>query len=91
MNRKRERLEVIYDFLKIIQESNNSIKPTPLLRKSNLSSQSFNEYFEEMSSKGFIKEIADKKGRKYVTLGDKGFNFLEKYKMIVGFIQEFDL
>jgi len=59
--RKRDRLEVIHDFLRIIQENNNSIKPTPLLRKSNLSSQSFSEYLGELVSKGFVKEIEDKK------------------------------
>jgi predicted transcriptional regulator len=89
--KKRDRLGVIYDVLKIIQDSHNSIKPTPLLRKSNLSSQSFAEYFQELISKELIKEISDKKGRKYITLTDKGFRFLEKYSMILGFIDEFDL
>ena len=91
MNKKRDRLEVIHDFLKIIQENHNSIKPTPLLRKSNLSSQSFAEYVREMSEKEFIKEIVDNKDRKYITLTDKGFKYLEKYKMILGFIDEFEL
>ncbi len=89
--KKRDRLEVIYDFLRIIQDNNNSIKPTPLLRKSNLSSQSFAEYFEEMISKSFVKEVFDKKKRKHITLTDKGFKYLEKYKAILGFIDEFDL
>ena len=91
MREKRDRLEVIYDFLRIIQENHNSIKPTPLLRKSNLSSQSFNEYFEELLDKQFIKEIENKKKKNYVTLTDKGFEYLEKYKMILGFIDEFEL
>ncbi|MBU0628463.1 MAG: hypothetical protein KKC75_04690 [Nanoarchaeota archaeon] len=91
MNKKRERLEVIYDFLKIIQDNHNSIKPTPLLRKSNLSSQSFSEYFEELLSKELIKEMKNGKGRKYITLTDKGFRYLEKYKYILGFIDEFEL
>ena len=91
MSKKRDRLEVIYDILKIIQDHHNSIKPTPLLRYSNLSSQSFADYFNELLEKEFIKEILDKKGRKYITLTDKGFNFLEKYRMIKGFINEFDL
>lgn len=91
MNKKRDRLEVIHDFLKIINDNNNSIKPTPLLRKSNLSSQSFAEYYEGMLSKGFIKEVFDKKKRKFITLTDKGFKYLEKYRMILGFIDEFDL
>ena len=89
--KKRDRLEVIRDFLKIIKENNNSIKPTPLLRKSNLSSQRFGEYFEEMIEKGFIEENIDKKGRKLIALTDKGFKYLEKYSMITGFISEFEL
>lgn len=91
MSKKRDRLEVIYNILKIIQDHHNSIKPTPLLRYSNLSSQSFSEYFNELFEKGFIKEIFDKKGKKYITLTDKGFKFLEKYKLIIGFINEFEL
>lgn len=91
MSRKRDRLEVIYDILKIIRDKNNSIKPTPLLRYSNLSSQSFSEYYDELMKKELIKEVIDKKGRRYITLTDKGFRYLEKYKYILGFIDEFEL
>lgn len=91
MSRKRERLEVIYDILKIIRDSHNSIKPTPLLRKTNLSSQSFLEYYRELLSKELIKEIANSKGKRYITLIDKGFKYLEKYRMVLGFIDEFGL
>lgn len=91
MTRKRERLEVVYDILQIIMKHHNSIKPTPLLRYSNLSSQSFSQYFKELKEKSLVKELLDKKGRKYITLTDKGFKYLEKYKTIVGFIQEFEL
>ena len=89
--KKRDRLEVIFDILKVIREHNNSIKPTPLLRYSNLSSQRFNEYEEELLTKGFIKGIDDKKGRKHYTLTDKGFKYLDKYKIIINFIDDFDL
>ena len=89
--KKRDRLEVIYDFLKIIQDYHNSIRPTPLLRKSNLSSQSFAEYCRDMLNKEFIKEIIDRKGKKFITLTDKGFRYLEKYRTIKGFIREFEL
>lgn len=89
--RKRERLEVIHDILKIVSDNHNSVKQTPLLRKSNLSSQSFSEYYNEMISKGFIKEMVDKKGKRFVTLTDKGYKYLEKYKLILGFIGEFEL
>ncbi|MFT4343268.1 MAG: winged helix-turn-helix domain-containing protein [Candidatus Woesearchaeota archaeon] len=91
VERKRERLEIIYDILKIIQENHNSIKPTPLLRYSNLSSKNFNEYIEELTTKELIKEIIDKKKKKYITLTDNGFEYIEKYKYIKGFIKEFNL
>ena len=87
---KRNRLEIIFDILKIIQEHHNSIKRTPLLRYSNLSSQSFSEYYDELMRKGFIKEIENKK-KTYVTLTDKGFKYVEQYKTIIGFIDDFNL
>ena len=60
------------------------------MRKSNLSSQSFADYYQELLSKDLIKEIEDK-GKRFITLTDKGFKFLEKYKLILGFIEEFEL
>ncbi|MFA6073430.1 MAG: winged helix-turn-helix domain-containing protein [Candidatus Woesearchaeota archaeon] len=90
-NKKRDRLEVIFDILKIIRNHQNSIKPTPLLRYSNLSSTSFAEYYDELLKKEFVKELNDKKGRKYITLTDKGFKYIEKYELILGLINEFDL
>jgi predicted transcriptional regulator len=89
--KRRDRLEVIYDILSIIQKNHNSIKPTPLLRYSNLSSQSFKDYYSELIDREFIKEIFDKKNKKFITLTDKGFKYLEKYKYIIGFIEEFEL
>lgn len=87
---KRNRLEIIRDILKIIQENKNSIKITPLLRRSNISSLKFKEYYSELLEKEFIKEINTKDGKRIV-LTSKGFQYLEKYKTIVGFIDEFEL
>ncbi len=91
MTRKRDRLEVIFDFLQIIQDNHNSIKRTPLLRKTNLSSQSFAEYYDELLQKRFIREVHDHKGKKTISLTDKGFMYLSKYRLIIGFIGEFEL
>jgi predicted transcriptional regulator len=91
MQKKRDRLEIIYSILKIIHDNKNSIRITPLLRFSNISSQSFSDYYKELIEKQLIREEPDKKGKKYISLTDKGFNFLEKYKLILGFIDEFDL
>ena len=89
--KNRDRLEVIRDILQIVRDHSNSIKQTPLLRYSNLSSSSFAEYFAELQEKGFLKLVEDSKGAKYVTLTDKGFRYLEKYRLILGFIDEFEL
>ena len=49
---KRGKLEIIYTILTIIQENDNSIKHTPLLRYTNISSQSFSEYYNELIDGG---------------------------------------
>lgn len=87
---KRGRLEIIRDILRIIQEHKNSIKPTPLLRKSKISSKRFQEYFSELLQKGFVRERIDRKGT-VIALTEKGFTFLDRYKAIVNFIEEFEL
>ncbi len=87
---KRGKLEIIRDILKTIQENHNSIKPTPLLRQSNISSSRFKDYFSELLDKKFVKEV-NHKGNKYISLTEKGLRFLEKYKTIVNFIDEFEL
>ena len=82
---KRGKLEIIKDILRIIQEK-KSIKLTPLLRKSNLSSKRFYEYLKELKEKEFVIEKD-----KHLILTNKGFGYLNKYKNIIGFIEEFDL
>ena len=91
IERKRERIEIIYDILRIVEDNKNSIKPTPLLRYSNLSTKNFNEYINDLKEKKLLKEVLDKKGKKYFTLTDNGFGYIEKYKYIKGFIKEFNL
>ncbi|MDD4878046.1 MAG: winged helix-turn-helix domain-containing protein [Candidatus Nanoarchaeia archaeon] len=88
---KRGRLEIIRGILDTINESHNSIKITPLLRKTGLSSSRFREYYNELLAKRLVIESIDKKGGKHVSLSEKGFRFLEKYRVIVDFIDEFEL
>jgi len=85
---KRTKPEIIRDILKLIQDNHN-IKPTPLLRRSGLSSSRFKEYYLELLEKEFIKEVSVKS--KYVTLTEKGTRYLEKYQTIINFIDEFEL
>jgi hypothetical protein len=51
----------------------------------------FSKYSQELINKKFIIEITNKKGRKFYSLSDKGLNFLEKYKTMRSFIEEFEL
>ena len=88
---KRGKLEIRRDILSIIRENKNSIRPTPLLRKSNLSSKTFQEYYKELIEKQLIHEIGGRNGETFVSLTEKGFKFLERYKAIVDFIDEFEL
>lgn len=88
---KRAKLEIIRDILKLIRDNHNSIKPTPLLRRSGLSSNGFKEYYTDILERGLIMEIVNKDKDKQVMLTEKGFKFLERYKTIVEFIEEFDL
>jgi predicted transcriptional regulator len=85
---KRNKLEIIRDILRIIQES-HSIKPTPLLRRSNISSSRFKGYYLDLLEKEFIRETSGK--NKKIILTKKGNKYLEKYSTIINFIEEFEL
>jgi len=87
---KRGKLEIIKDILSTIKENHNSIKSTPLIRHSNISSLRFKEYYSELIEKKFIQQF-EHKGEKFISLTEKGNQFLEKYKIIVNFIDEFEL
>jgi len=88
--KKRERLDVIKDILNTIRES-RQIKPTRLLYASNLSPQMFKEYVNELLSKKFIKLDIDSKEKKTFSLTKKGQDFLQEYKVIENFIENFGL
>lgn len=88
--KKRNRLQIIHDILKCIQERNGRIKPTHILYKSNLSHTMLEEYLNELKKKNFLKEHEIEQSKTY-SLTDKGFEFLEKYKLIVDFIDSFGL
>ena len=90
MVKKRERLEVIRDILKSIRDK-KKIKPTRLLYASNLSPQMFKDYVSELRSKDFIRLDIDKKDKKSFSLTMKGNNFLEEYRIIENFVENFGL
>jgi predicted transcriptional regulator len=86
---KRGKLEIIKDILGIIRDS-KIIKVTPLIRRANLSTTGFKEYYREILEKEFVEERELKNG-KYILISEKGILFLEKYQSIKRFIEDFDL
>ena len=91
MSKKRERLEIIHDILKAILDKGNSARPTHILYKSNLSHQMLTEYLTELIAKGFLVEKSDKRMSKQYELTDKGFKYLQEYKIITNFISSYGL
>ncbi len=90
MSRKRDRLQVIHDILNAIREKNGKVRPTHILYKSNLSHQMMEEYLEELISKGFVEMEKIKEGKAY-SITQKGFDYLNKYKLITEFVDSFGL
>lgn len=89
MAKKRERLEIIRDILKVISDS-RKIKPTRLLYSSNLSPQMFKEYIGELMGKGFIAEKKEGSSKLYI-LTPKGMGFLDQYGELEAVIKNFGL
>lgn len=88
MNKKRSRLEVIYDILRVIGAKDGRIKPTHIMYKSNLSHQMMAEYLTDLCSKGFVVEKKLGAGKTYA-LTDKGRVYLDKYRVIADFTESF--
>ena len=88
---KRGKLEIMRDILNIIKNHGSSMKPTPLMRKSNLSTQRFKDYCSDLFERGLIREIIGSEGDKNFVLTERGLRFLDKYQVIVDFIDEFEL
>ena len=65
MSKKRDRLRVIFDILDVIREKGETIKPTHILYKSNLSHQMMQQYLNELIGKGFLIERVTEKGKNY--------------------------
>lgn len=91
MVKKRDRLEIIHDILRVIQDHKGVVRPTHILYKSNLSHPMLTEYVEELKTKGFVIESTDKGGKKSYELTQKGFNYLRDYSVIRGFVDSYGL
>jgi len=90
MDKKRNKLEIIHDILRVIRDRNGKIKPTHILYKSNLSHQMMTEYLDELMAKGFVLELKSKTGKTYAVT-DKGQEYLSKFSLIKDFTTSFGL
>ena len=89
MDRKRSRIEIIYDMLRIIQEKNGKIKRTHLMYKANLSHNQMKLYLEELGKNGLITEGSEDDNLVRVT--KKGNEFYAKYLQVREFEKTFGL
>ena len=90
MDKKRNKLEVIYDILSVINGKSGKIKPTHILYKSNLSHSMMEQYMEELIQKKFIQEIKLEKSKTY-EITSKGKQYLSQYTLIKNFTESFGL
>lgn len=91
MPKKRERLELIHELLLTIKNNTSPLPPTALQHKCNFSTPMFKQYMVELVEKEFVRLLTDKRGRTRYALRDKGYEFLEKYRTLAAFVEEFGL
>ncbi len=89
MAERRDRLDIIGDILKAVQDKGGRIKPTHLLYKSNLSHEGMKRYIDELKMKLMLLEEEDKNQNKFFVITDKGLKFLQDYKKIREFTDSF--
>ncbi len=90
MEGKRTRIDIIGDMLSSILDKGGEIKPTHLMYKSNMSHAQMKLYLDDLIAKEFVRKI--RKGNyEYITISDKGCNFLQKLKEIKEFEEAFGL
>jgi predicted transcriptional regulator len=91
MSKKRDKLQIIKDILETIRDKGNKVKPTHIMYKANLSHQMLTEYTNDLISKQMIELIVDKKGKKTFGLKEKGYSYLNDFKMIRGFVDSYGI
>ena len=90
MTERRNRMEIVFDILKSIQDKNGVIKPTHLLYKSNLSHKRMKEYVDELMNKGLMEDVVVKK-KKHFAITEDGLKFLAEFRKVREFTDAFGL
>jgi len=90
MEGKRNRIDIIEDMLSSIIGKGGTIKPTHLMYKSNLSHKQMHLYLDELVSKELVIKV-DKNNREYLSITDKGHQFMQKLREMKEFEKSFGL
>ena len=90
MERKRSRMDIMHDILKIIREKGGKIKKTHLMYKANLSHKQMTLYLDDLI-KNKLLETESFGNRHMINITKKGQNFSIKYTQIKEFEKTFGL
>jgi predicted transcriptional regulator len=90
MQRKRSRLDIVYDMLLTISNKGGRIKPTHLMYKANLSHTQMKLYLDELKAKNLVEE-EEKNERKMLVLTQKGFSLIQQFNQMKEFEKTFGL
>ena len=90
MERKRNRVEIIHDMLRIMQEKGGRIRKTHLMYKANLSHKQMTSYLEELEKNGLVEHIQEK-DKNLIRITNKGREFFVQYAQMREFEKTFGL
>ncbi len=90
MERKRSRMDIMHDMLKITRDKGGKIKKTHLMYKANLSHKQMKLYLEELF-KNKLLESKSIEMKELIHITKKGQNFSIKYTQIKEFERTFGL